>query len=122
MDIILIVFFVIAALAIRLTMPTLLVRRALKPVILSLKKQGALSAETALPHDRLEILQKTGIARYTRMSMYRQKALEALLETAIVKSTDDGRLYLDTESLMSSRLVERWPELSRLATDKPADG
>lgn len=112
MEILLVIVILAAAFGVRIYGPTFFTQRALKKVIKIFKEQGATSNNSAKPQDQLKLTAKTGGIRYTRTGEYRQKALEALLQTELVKSNDDGNLYLHIENLLASRLVERWPELA----------
>ncbi len=111
MEIMLAFVILIAAIGIRFYGPTLLTQRALKKVVAIFKAQGATDNNSAKTLEALNLNPSSGI-RYTRTGEYRQKALEALLETELVQSTDDGKLYLHVENLLASRLAERWPSLA----------
>ncbi len=112
MEIVLVIVILIAALGLRLYGPTFLTQRALKKVVAIFKTQGATDNNSAKTLEALNLNPSSGGMRLTRTGEYRRKALEALQETELVQSTDDGRLYLHVENLLASRLVERWPSLA----------
>jgi hypothetical protein len=112
MEIMLLILFMILTILAKLTIPPMLIRRAVKPVLERFISFGAMNESNARSIDELGLGPKRLVERMVSMRDYKPKALDALLSASIVIPTEDGRLYLSREKLMSTGLIERWPRLA----------
>lgn len=86
-------------LIISLFLPLFLQRRAIRAVTKIFREKNALSYENAVTAEELGIKQRTFWERMVKMRDYKPDALQFLLSTKIVKTTEDNRLYFSEEQL-----------------------
>jgi len=84
--------------------PNLLVRRAALQIIKIFREQNATDSKTARTIDELGLRPLSLMQRMTRRRDYKPHALNALMQAEIIKTTEDGRLYLSEERLADSGL------------------
>jgi hypothetical protein len=117
MEFILLILFVIITILAKLTIPPLLIRRAVRPVIERFLNAGAMNEADAKSIDDLGLGPRRLVERMVSLRDYKPKALEALISASVVLYTEEGKLYLSKEKLMATGMMERWPALAeRLRT------
>ena len=84
-------------------LPGLLTRRAIPPVLRTLRQHNAVGTSNAKTVDDLGLGARTGIQRLTKPRDYRPRALQFLIRANIVQVTEDGKLYLSEEKLAATR-------------------
>lgn len=76
-----------------------LLKRAIRTVVATFRGRGAVSAKKAATAESLGLARGGVMDRMFRMRDYRPDALRLLAQAGIVKTTEDGRLYLSEEEL-----------------------
>ncbi len=99
MVIILIVVFIVVA----LVLPQFLVMRTAPKVIRIFRQKNAVGAKNAKAIEELGLKQRSIIENVWRRRDYKPRALQLLISADIVQMTEDGKLYLDEESLSMTK-------------------
>jgi hypothetical protein len=99
LEVLIVVFMFTLFIALRLAIPRFLVGRAIKPIISRFRQHGAVTPQSAKSGKALGIGAMNLAQRMVLPRDYGPKALEALMQSDIVKVTDDGKLYLSEEQL-----------------------
>lgn len=97
--IILIAVFILAL----LVLPQFFVMRSIPKVIRIFRQNNAVGTKNAKTIDELGLKPLTMFDRMLRLRDYKPRALQLLMSTNIVQTTEDGKLYLDEESLAMTR-------------------
>lgn len=103
---------IILAIAGLVFIPRLLIKRALSRVIGIFKRYGALSPSSAKSIDELGLRPRSFFEGMFRTRDYKPYALDMLRRSNIVRTTEDERLYLSEETLVSSGLEKRVGKIS----------
>jgi hypothetical protein len=82
-------------------------RRAVRQVIAIFRNNNAIDKKTAKTVDELGLRPRGFVEGMFRGRDFKPYALTALLKADIIKSTEDGRLYLVEEKLMESGVEGR---------------
>lgn len=85
------------------TIPQLLVRRAIPSVIQIFRRYNAVGIKNAKTLQELKLQPKDMIRRMFGRRDYNLYALQILMETDVIKTTEDGKLYLSEENIASSK-------------------
>ncbi len=99
MVIVLVIVFIVVA----LVLPQFLVMRTAPKVIRIFRQNNAVGAKNAKPIEELGLKQRSMIENVLRRRDYKPRALQLLISANIVQMTEDGKLYLDEESLSMTR-------------------
>ncbi len=99
MVIILIIVFILVA----LVLPQFMVMRSAPKVIRIFRQKNAVGAKNAKAVEELGLKQRSMIENVLRRRDYKPRALQLLLSANIVQMTEDGKLYLDEESLSMTK-------------------
>jgi hypothetical protein len=99
MVIVLVIVFIVVA----LVLPQFLVMRTAPKVIRIFRQKNAVGAKNAKPIEELGLKQRSMIENVLRRRDYKPRALQLLISANIVQMTEDGKLYLDEESLSMTR-------------------
>ena len=99
MVIVLIIVFVLVA----LVLPQFMVMRTAPKVIRIFRQNNAVGAKNAKPIEELGLKQRSMIENMLRRRDYKPRALQLLISANIVQMTEDGKLYLDEESLAMTK-------------------
>ena len=99
MVILLIIVFVLVA----LVLPQFMVMRTAPKVIRIFRQNNAVGAKNAKPIEELGLKQRSMIENMLRRRDYKPRALQLLLSANIVQMTEDGKFYLDEESLAMTK-------------------
>jgi hypothetical protein len=86
-----------------LVLPQFFVSRAIVQVIRILRKHNALDLKNAKSVVELGLKPKSLLESMGRFRDYKPGALQVLIGAKIVKTTDDGRVYLSESNLSASR-------------------
>jgi hypothetical protein len=85
---------------------TYLVKRATRLIIRELRRVGALSADSAVTADMAGI-KKRSIFQPGLLRDYKPTAFQFLVKNNILRTTEDGKIYLSEETLIQSGLDRR---------------
>ena len=113
MEILLIILMALVAIGMKLLVPPLMTKRAVRPVIERFVKFDALTEADAKSIAELGLGPRGLAERMVSLRDYKPKALDALMGVAIVQRTEDGRVYLSIEKLLETGLLKQWPALAR---------
>ena len=86
--------------------PHWLLKRAISKVIRVFRVRNASGVENARTLEELGLGPKNVMQVMFRGRDYRQYALDVLIRAEIIRVTEDGRLYLSEEKLLTSRLIK----------------
>ena len=100
---IVVILIVIAVLALFL-IPQFLVKRAIAKVIKIFRQLGAIDIRSARTIDELGLRPESMFNRMMKPRDYKPRALQALISADIIRTTEDGKLYLSEENLAASKL------------------
>ncbi|MFC2013029.1 hypothetical protein ACFLUE_01940 [Chloroflexota bacterium] len=106
-DVLFIIIIIVAFLAAMLGIPYLMTRRAVKQVITIFRKNNAMSESTAKIIDELGLRPRTFLQGMFRSRDYKPQALNFLMRGEIVRTTEDGRIWMSEEALLDSKLERR---------------
>ena len=103
-NVIIIVLIVVLALLALFVIPVWRLRRATRQVIQIFKEHNAFDVKNAKTIDELGLRPRGRLEGMLRTRDYKPHALSSLLTAEIVKTTEDGRLYLSEDRLIGSGL------------------
>jgi hypothetical protein len=112
-NVLLILLMIVLCFAALAVIPTFMTKRAMGKVIRILKRTGTTDPENAKSIVELGLNPPSFKERIMRTRDYKPKALEFLINLNIVLYSEDGGIYLSEKSLLSSKLVDRWPSLAK---------
>ena len=104
MDIIIIVGCIIVGLLGLIFIPQFMTKRALPRVIKAFRQGNAVGAGNAKTLEELGLKHRGFQVRFRRD--YRMQALRVLMQCNVVKTCDDGRVYLSEEDLAGTILKD----------------
>lgn len=102
-DTLMVIVLVIVFIVVALVLPQFLVMRTAPKVIRIFRQKNAVGAKNAKPIEELGLKQRSMIENVLRRRDYKPRALQLLIGADIVQMTEDGKLYLDEESLSMTR-------------------
>jgi hypothetical protein len=102
-DTLIVIVLVIVFIVVALVLPQFLVMRTAPKVIRIFRQNNAVGAKNAKPIEELGLKQRSMIENVLRRRDYKPRALQLLISANIVQMTEDGKLYLDEESLSMTR-------------------
>jgi len=102
-DLVIIILLIIVGLLVMFFLPQLLVMRAVPKVIKMFRRYNAVSPRDAKTPEELGFNPRTMLIRMLKPRDYRPRALQVLISQGIIKTTEDGKLYLSEETLGFSR-------------------
>ena len=102
-----IVLVIIVALAALIFIPRWMISRAIKKVIKIFRYHSAINEKNARTAGELGLTPPTFMQRMSRTRDYKPQALNILIKAEIIKTTDDGRLYLSEDRLATTRLAQQ---------------
>jgi hypothetical protein len=100
--IVLIAIFIVALVAM-FYMPRLMINRAIYSVIRIFRQHDAVTILGAKTVDELDLNPKSFLEKAFRLRDYKPYALQILRNADIIQTTQDGRLYLAENHLVTSR-------------------
>ncbi len=109
--ILIIVLIVVGLLAGMFLIPQWRLRRAIRQVIRIFRDHSAISVRDARTVDELGLRPRGMLEGMfsVRLRDYKKYALDALMKTEIIQTTDDGRFYLSEDKLFASGLGKSSP-------------
>lgn len=113
MQIVLLILLVIFTILVKIMVPPMLIRRAVKPVIERFLHFNAFNEDNAKTIQELGLGPRKLAERLVSMRDYKPKALDALISASIVLHTEEGKFYLSKNKLMETKLLERWPAVAQ---------
>ena len=102
-DTLMVILLVIVFIVVALVLPQFLVMRTVPKVIRIFRQNNAVGAKNAKPIEELGLKQRSVIENMLRRRDYKPRALQLLISANIVQMTEDGKLYLDEESLSMTK-------------------
>jgi len=106
-DVLFIILIVLLAALAFITIPPLLIRRAISSVIQIFRQHSATDVKSARTIDELGLGPRPMAKRIFRRRDYKPQALQILMRAEVVQMTEDDKLYLSEEKLASSGLHKR---------------
>jgi len=106
-DVFFIVLIVLLAILAFITIPPLLMRRAISSVIQIFRHHNATTVKSAKTIDELGLGSRPMMKRIFRRRDYKPQALQILMRAEVVQITEDNKVYLSEDKLASSRLYKR---------------
>jgi hypothetical protein len=103
-NVILIILMVVLLLAAMFVIPQWRLKRAIPKVIRIFREHSAIGINNAKTLDELGLRPKGMLEGMFRGRDYKQYALSALMRAEIIQMTEDGRLYLLEDKLLTSGL------------------
>ena len=97
------ILMIVIFIVVLLVLPQFLVMRSAPKVIRIFRQKNAVGAKNAKPIEELGLKQRSVIENMLRRRDYKPRALQLLISANIVQMTEDGKLYLDEESLSMTR-------------------
>jgi len=97
------ILMIVIFIVVLLVLPQFLVMRSAPKVIRIFRQNNAVGAKNAKTIEELGLKQRSIIENMLRRRDYKPRALQLLIRADIVQMTEDGKLYLDEESLSMTR-------------------
>ena len=97
------ILMIVIFIVVLLVLPQFLVMRSAPKVIRIFRQNNAVGAKNAKTIEELGLKQRSIIENMWRRRDYKPRALQLLIRADIVQMTEDGKLYLDEESLSMTR-------------------
>lgn len=110
-DILIVIGLCIVGLAAVVIIPNWMTRRAIPKVIRAFRQNSAIDQRSAKTMDELGLKRRGSMIGTVRARDYRQQALLVLINSDIIRSTDDGRLFLDEGKMAQTGLDQRFNSL-----------
>ena len=104
-EVLIIILLVIILLASMLFIPQWRLKRAIPQVVRIFREMNALDMKNAKTIDELGLRPKGMMEQMFKRRDYKQYALTVLMQTGIIQTTEDGKLYLSEEMLSESRFA-----------------
>ena len=99
-----IVLLIIIFMVLLVVIPLMMNKNAVMQVIKRLRQHQALDIQSAKTVEEIGLQPLSLRERMLRFRDYKPAALQGLIRTNIVQTTEDGRVYLSEEHLRNSRL------------------
>ena len=96
------VLLIVALIAALIYIPRVLMRRAIRSVVSLFRERGATGPTSATTLEELGLVRGGPLDRMFRPRDYRPQALRLLAEGKIIRTTEEGRVYLSEEELEHS--------------------
>ena len=87
-------------------LPQVIMYRTVPAVIRILRTHGAVGPQGARSAEEMGLTQRPVFERAFRLKDHKPKTLQFLLQYGIVKSDDQGRIYLSEEALATTRWAD----------------
>lgn len=84
-------------------LPQIRIRRAIRSVIRIFEHHNAIGVKGAKPIEELGLAPKPMLLRMIKPRDYKAQALQILMRSDIVQTTEDGKFYLSEESLTTTK-------------------
>lgn len=90
-----------------IVLPNVLTKRAMRLVIKTFRDNNALSNRTAKSIKQLKLEPRSFLMNMIMPRDYKQRAMQYLMKANIIRTTDDGRVYLSQETLRQYDIENR---------------
>jgi len=97
------ILMIVIFIVVLLVLPQFLVMRSAPKVIRIFRQKNAVGAKNAKTIEELGLKPRSIIENMLRRRDYKPRALQLLISADIVQTTEDGKFYLDEESLAMTR-------------------
>jgi len=97
------ILMIVIFIVVLLVLPQFLVMRSAPKVIRIFRQKNAVGAKNAKTIEELGLKPRSVIENMLRRRDYKPRALQLLISADIVQMTEDGKFYLDEESLSMTR-------------------
>ena len=94
---------IVLLMGITIILPRLLIKRSGKYVIQIFRANNAITISNAKTPEELGLKSKTITQKLLRPRDYKTYALQMLVNANVIKTTNDGKLFLSEEQLASSK-------------------
>lgn len=102
-DTLFIILLIAIFIVVMLVLPQFLIMRTVPKVIKIFRQNNAIGAKNARPIEELGLKPRSMFENLLRRRDYKPRALQLLISTNVVQMTEDGKLYLDEETLALTR-------------------
>jgi len=102
-DVLFIVLMVILFIVVMLVVPQWMLTRNVPKVIRIFRQQNAVGGKNAKTIEELGLLPKSMFQRMFNRRDYKPQALQFLIRTTVVEMTEEGKVYLNEETLMQTK-------------------
>jgi hypothetical protein len=102
-DVLFIVLMVLLFIAVMVVVPQWMLSRNVPKVIRIFRQQNAVGEKNAKTIEELGLLPKSMFQRMFNRRDYKPQALQFLLRTTVVEMTEEGKVYLNEETLMQTK-------------------
>ena len=102
-DVFIVIIIIIAAIGAMFFIPRFMIDRAIRSVIRIFRQHNAVTIRDAKTLEELGLDPKPFLQRAFRTRDYKPYALQILTNANIIRTLEDGRLYLDEGQLETSR-------------------
>jgi hypothetical protein len=102
-DVLFIVLMVLLFIAVMVVVPQWMLSRNVPKVIRIFRQQNAVGGKNAKTIEELGLVPKSMFQRMFNRRDYKPQALQFLLRTTVVEMTEEGKVYLNEETLMQTK-------------------
>ena len=102
-DVLFIVLIVILFIVVMLVVPQWMLTRNVPKVIRIFRHQNAVGEKNAKTIEELGLVPKSMFQRMLNRRDYKPQALQFLIRTTVVEMTEEGKVYLNEETLMQTK-------------------
>jgi len=102
-DVLFIVLMVLLFIVVVLVVPQWMLTRNVPKVIRIFRQQNAVGEKNAKTIEELGLLPKSMFQRMFNRRDYKPQAFQFLLRTTVVEMTEEGKVYLNEETLMQTK-------------------
>jgi hypothetical protein len=102
-DVLFIVLMVLLFIVVIIVVPQWMLTRNVPKVIRIFRRQNAVGEKNAKTIEELGLLPKSMFQRMFNRRDYKPQALQFLLRTTVVEMTEEGKVYLNEETLMQTK-------------------
>ena len=104
-EILIAVILVGAALTIKFVVTQVINRRAVRQVVSAIETGGAIGKKNARSREELGLMPRKAVSGIIRRQDYKANAVNMLINTGFIETTEEGRLYVAEETYNNSSLT-----------------
>lgn len=102
-DVLFIILMILLFIAVVIVVPQWMLSRNVPKVIRIFRHQNAVGAKNAKTIEELGLQPKSMFQRMFNRRDYKPQALQFLIRTTVVEMTEEGKVYLNEETLMQTK-------------------
>ena len=102
-DVLFIVLMVLLFIVVIIVVPQWMLTRNVPKVIRIFRQQNAVGGKNAKTIEELGLVPKSMFQRMFNRRDYKPQALQFLIRTTVVEMTEEGKVYLNEETLMQTK-------------------